>query len=293
MNGAFYAVISAFFVSSSFVFTKYLLGYVGPEMLMMLWFLSAAVFSALLAYIKTRQNPLANARKFWKEGLIIGFFNAVSAILWILAIKSIGPSLTSFLLRFMTLFMIILGIIYLKERLSSLEALGAVISIAGALVISFRAEESLLPGFIIAVVAALSIAIQEFIAKLYVPRIKPYTLTSVRTTYTAMLLFLYVSATGKLSPVAPNLLLLIIAGSIISAVLGYLFFFKALEQLDISKVAIIRTLDPFVVVLYVVILFNSMPTPVQIIGGTLIVAGVIISELNLSRVKGLLRILPW
>ncbi len=292
-KGAMYAIASAFFVSTSFVFTKYLLNYIAPEFLMMLWFSSAAVFSAILAYAKTKENPLANAKEFWKEGLLIGFFNACSAILWILSINFIGPSLTSFLLRLMTIFMIMLGIVFLREKMNSIEALGAAISIIGALIISFKTNDIGLLGMGLAIAASLSIAVQEFIAKIYVKKIKPYQLTSVRTMFTAGLLIAFVTATGKLQPIGTEHLLMIAIGSILSAVLGYLFFFEALDKMDISKVAIIRTLDPFIVVFYVFILFQSLPSAIQLIGGVLIVAGVIISELSMDRLRQVRKALPW
>jgi len=65
--------------------------------------------------------------------------------------------------------------------------------------------------------------------------------------------------------------------------------------MDVSKVAIIRTLDPFIVVIYAFIAFHTFPSLSQFWGGTLVVVGVIVAMYGhalptlLRTVKGL----PW
>ena len=77
--------------------------------------------------------------------------------------------------------------------------------------------------------------------------------------------------------------------------MGFVFFYKALELLDVSKVAIIRTLDPFVVVVYAVIAFHTFPSPNQFLGGTLVVAGVLVTMYghNIRTLVRLVKGLPW
>ncbi|MBI4438980.1 DMT family transporter [Candidatus Woesearchaeota archaeon] len=287
-KGFLLAVLSGLCISSSFVFVKYLLQFIGMELLMLLWFSAATIVSWAAMLLLSRRQP-THYISFWKEGLILGFVNFVAAMLWAASISTIGPSLTAFFLRFATIFIIALGIVFLREKLNKLEIAGAAIAVSGALIISLDMKIVALAGTMIAVLAAITIGLQEFISKIYVSRIEPYTLNSLRVSCSFLFLSAFSMATGKIEPVQIWLLPLIISGSAISAVIGFIFYYKALSQMSISKVAIIRTLDPFIVIAYAFLLFRTVPDAIELIGGGLIVLGVILSEVNLGRVKGAIR----
>lgn len=294
-KGLIYLILSGLFITTSPIFAQHLVKTVDVELLAFLWFVPASMVSTAVVSLYTKTSPIAYFRKNWKEGIILGFANALSVVLWFAAIKAIGATLTTFLLRFMTIFLIILGIIFLKEKLNTLEAIGAAIAIAGALVMNFNASSILLIGTIIAVLAAFAVAVQEIIAKIYVARISPMELTSIRTTFVLPFLLIYALLAGNIGAAAEikaGSLLLIIAGSTASAVIGFIFWYKAIERMDVSKAAIIRTVDPFIVMVYAFLIFSTAPTQKELIGGTLIVAGVILSELKLGKVKDALK-LPW
>ncbi|MBI2574503.1 DMT family transporter, partial [Candidatus Woesearchaeota archaeon] len=172
------------------------------------------------------------------------------------------------------------------------EIIGAIIAIAGAFLINFETDNLLIFGTLIALLAAFIIAVQEFIGKIYVARIKPVVLASMRTTFTLPFLLVFAASTGSISTVSSGNLTLIIIGSTLSAAIGFIFWYKALETTDVSKAAIIRTLDPFIVLAYAFMIFRTTPKIPELIGGTLIVAGVILSELRLGKVKDALKILP-
>ncbi len=285
-NGFLFAVLSSLFVSTSFVFVQYLLKYIPPEFLMVLWFLSASAMSAGIVAFYKKENPISYFRRNWKEGLVLGFINFLSALTWTFSIQLIGSSLSSFLMRLTTIFMILIGILFLKEKLSAIELIGAIIAIAGAFLISFNSESIILIGVAIAVGSALFSAIHDTIAKAYVSKIDPIVMASIRTAFSFFFLTLYATSLSRIMVVPTKLIPFIIIGSTMSAVIGYIFYFLAMQRMDISKVAIIRTLDPFVVLIYAFIIFRTLPTTIELIGGILIVSGVIISELEIGKAIG-------
>lgn len=291
-KGLLYLVLSGLFISTSPVFAQHLVKSVPVKMLMLLWFVSAAAVSTVIVIIYQKLNPLSYFKNNWKEGLILGFVNALASGLWFASISLIGASLTTFLLRFMTIFLIGFGILFLREKLGIREIIGAIIAIAGAFLINFETDNLLIFGTLIALLAAFIIAVQEFIGKIYVARIKPVVLASMRTTFTLPFLLVFAASTGSISTVSSGNLTLIIIGSTLSAAIGFIFWYKALETTDVSKAAIIRTLDPFIVLAYAFMIFRTTPKIPELIGGTLIVAGVILSELRLGKVKDALKILP-
>ncbi len=295
MNKGFvYSIISGIFLTTSFVSAQYLLKKVALETYIFFWFLSAVITSSIILAVYKRFNPITLLKKHWREGLILGFANAICSILWAWSIKTMGGSLSAFFLRFVTIFLIIMGIVFLKEKLNRLEIIGGMVAIMGAVLISFNTDGMKLIGVVIALSAALSIAIMELVGKIYVAKINPFKLTGLRATYTTFFLFVYVLITGKLNPIPVNLAPFFLIGATLSAVVGFIFYYLALEQMDISKVAIIRTFDPFLVLIYALILFSEVPTLIELIGGTLIVIGVAISEIKMDMaVRKIMKILPW
>ena len=85
------------------------------------------------------------------------------------------------------------------------------------------------------------------------------------------------------------------AAIVVNAIFGFVFFYKALELIDVSKLAIIRTLDPFVVVIYMLALFHTLPALNEFVGGTLVVAGVLVTMYghNIRTLVRLVKGLPW
>jgi len=69
----------------------------------------------------------------------------------------------------------------------------------------------------------------------------------------------------------------IFAGSIVAgAFLGFFLFFKSLSFYELSKAVAIRSIEPFFVVILSLIILGLLPSGKQLIGGTMIVAGIVI-----------------
>ena len=170
-KGILLAVLSGLSTTTSFIFIKYLLGYLPAGFLLLLWFASATAISIIAICFHQHLNPLSYLMKNWKEGLALGFVSVICAAMWALSIKLMGPSLTAFFLRFTTIFIIVLGVFILREKMNLLEVFGAIIAILGALIISFNGGNITLFALAVAVLMAFSSAIQDFVAKLFISKI--------------------------------------------------------------------------------------------------------------------------
>lgn len=293
--GLVYAVLSSLFLSTGFILAKHFLNYTNPETLNTLWFGIAFVVSIALLLAKNPSKTVKVFREHWKDGSIVGGANAVAAAFWFQSINIAGPTLTAFLIRFSTIFIILLGIVFLKEKLHFHDIVGMVIALGGAFAISFATGDYLNKGVVVALAASFAIAIHQIMSKVYVKRINPLTLVSLRTLYTALFLLIYAAVFSKLQPFPLEQIPFLLIAVIVNAIFGFVFFYKALELLDVSKVAIIRTLDPFIVAVYALAAFHTLPSLNQLVGGTLVVAGVLVTMYGhgiptlLRAVKGL----PW
>ena len=293
--GLVYAVLSSLFLSTGFILAKHFLQYTNPETLNTLWFGLAFIASFIALLAKDASKTIKTFREHWKDGLVIGGANAVAAAFWFQAINIAGPTLTAFLIRFSTIFIILLGIVFLKEKLHFHDIVGMVIALGGAFAISFATGDYLTTGVAVALAASFAIAVHQVLSKVYVKTINPLTLVSLRTLYTALFLLAYAAAFSKLQPFPLEQLPWLTIAIIINAIFGFVFFYKALELLDVSKVAIIRTLDPFVVVVYALVIFQTLPSLNELFGGTLVVIGVLVTMYgpNIRTLVRLVKGLPW
>lgn len=290
--GLVYAVLSSLFLSTGFIFSKHFLQYTNPEMLSTLWFGIAFFISFAMLIARKPLKTLKMFREHWKDGLVVGGANALAATFWFQSISIAGPTLTAFLIRFSTIFIIFLGVFFLKEKLHLHDIIGVVIAVLGAFIINAGNGNYLQLGTMIAIAASLAIAVHQVLSKVYVKAIEPLMLVSLRTLYTAAFLLVYTAAFSKLQPFPLAQLPPLTFAVAINAVVGFVFFYKALELLDVSKVAIIRTLDPFIVVVYAMAVFHTLPSLQQLIGGTFVVVGVLVTIYG-HTIKTLLRAVKW
>ncbi len=291
-SGLLYAVLSSLFLSTGFILAKRLLAYTNAETLNTLWFGLSFVLTISFLLMRNRSKTVRLFRTNWKDGVVIGLVNAVAATLWFHSINISGPTLTAFLVRFSTIFIIILGVIFLKERLHLHDVVGLLIALAGAFIISLTGGNYLAKGAVIALLASFAIAVQVVVSKVYVKTIDPLTLVSMRALFTATFLAIYAAALSKLQPFPAGQLPLLLVAVVLNAVLGFVFFYKSLELLDVSKVAVIRTVDPFVVVVYALAYFGTIPHPRELIGGLLVITGVLVTMYG-HGITTMLRTVKW
>ena len=80
-------------------------------------------------------------------------------------------------------------------------------------------------------------------------------------------------------PSATAWLLLALVGTV-DVVVSRTLYYVALRQLKMSIHTIVLTLSPVAAVLWSLLLFDTMPTPQQLLGGTAVILGVLIVTIN-------------
>lgn len=272
--GYFYAIISSFLLMGSVILNKHLLDFVNPKMLAFVFFSVVFLCSVVVIIYRGKDSYLGLLRQHWKDGMIVGGFNAMAATFFFLSLDLLDAPTTAFLVRFSTVFIIILGVFYLKEKLTRLDIIGIFIAVLGAFVINFSVSLAKL-GLLTALVSAFFIALHQTAAKIFVKRTNPLNLVNLRTLFSSSFLLVITLATSSFQAIPLNLLHLFLASGILAGA-GFVFFYKALEMIEVSKAAVIRSLDPFIVLVYGFILFQTTPDIQEILGGILIVIGVVI-----------------
>lgn len=129
-----------------------------------------------------------------------------------------------------------------------------------------------------ALLSAFFAAVTAILAKVGVKGISGNVATAVRTVVILLIAWLIVIFGGQLKEVKGldrgNLIFLVLSG--VATGLSWIFYFKALETGDVSKVAPIDKLSIVLVMIFAFIFLNEPVTAKTVLGGTLIAAGTVL-----------------
>ena len=289
LRGYIYAILSALLVSTIPIFAKLMLAHTNAQSGGIYFFGIAFIIISLVIILRRQFEKLKVLKTYWKPLLILGIFNAAGSILWWFAINDVGPNLTTFLLRFENVFSVLFGLFLLKEKLNRYEALGIIVAITGAFMITRYSNNGTISMASVGIIffAAALFSAAHFVSKMYVKKTGAFIMNYSRIIFSFIFMFFFAYSTNSF--IFPNQASLEIglAGAILSTVIGITFFLKALEHADLSKVISIRAMDPFIVVIYSYFVLADAPDMIQIVGGTTVILGIliIIQSRNIRNAK--------
>ena len=216
---------------------------------------------------------------FWRHRwffLVIGVLVGADTNMTFVAVRYIDPGTAALLSRTAILFGVALGLLWLRERLSRMEALGSAVAIAGVAIIGAQPGEYLRWGSLLVVVATFLYALHAAVVKRYGGHI-PFTdfIVFRNVSISAVLVALTLAQGDVVWPTPVAWLWLFVAASF-TVVISRALYYLALRQIDMSLLSIVTTLTPVVTWLWSMVLFGSRPTAQEIWGGAATIAGVAI-----------------
>jgi drug/metabolite transporter (DMT)-like permease len=259
--------------SLHFVFARLLVPYLPPTAAAMFVLGIGTVEVAVILRIRGGVR-LAVFRRYAWFFLTIGFLAAASTTLNYAAVAFIDPGVASLLSRMSVLFGLGFGLVWLRERLNRLEALGAVIALGGVFVITFQPGDYLRLGSLLVLASALMYALHAALVKRHVDKMGLAEFFLFRLTCTTGFLFLFTAVRGELAwPVWPAWTILLTSGTV-SVMLGRGLYYVALRRLRLSLHSLVLTLSPVATIGWTLLLFGISPTLQQMIGGAAVIAGI-------------------
>lgn len=210
----------------------------------------------------------------------IGFLVATSTNINYEAVVFIDPGTASLLSQTSIIFGLLLGLFWLRDKLTKKQLIGALIAITGVLIITFQPGEYLRLGSLMVLVSAFLYALHAAVTKRYGSDIDFVDFFFFRLLFTTSFLFIFSFSRQQL--ILPNgkaLLLLIMVGTI-DVVISRTLYYVTLRRMDMSVHAIILTLSPVAAVLWSLLLFSTFPSWGQLIGGLAVILGVLVVTFN-------------
>lgn len=278
-----YALIggTAFFTALSYIIGKYLdvdTGGLDPATTTFFWFFGAAVVGFFVSALAPAQRAeFRDFRKYRLIFLLTSVFTAVGAVLWVASLWIIGPALTSFLMKAQTLFSLLFGIVFLREKINRGEAAGMALTIAGGCAVAYHKDSYQLLGVAAVLTSALCYSVVAFCVRKELMRRKLNMLTvaTLRIFGVSAILFLYLLASGTVEMPSPRDIVLMGIGGTCGAYIAKSCQFYAIKLLDLSRSTAVMPLESLFVVLMSLAVFGTVPPAIKLLGGVCILAGVV------------------
>jgi len=215
--------------------------------------------------------------------LAVGFLVATSTVLNYTSVAFVDPGTAALLSKTSVLFGLAFGLIWLKERFTPIETVGAVTTIMGTLLISFQPGDYFRLGALLVIISTFVYALHAALVKRYSTDMGLAEFFLFRLLCTTGFLFLFVAGRGQLQwPVWQGWLILALAGTV-DVALSRGLYYVALRRLKLTHHSLILTLGPLVTILWTFLLFGVVPTAQQLVGGAAVLAGVLMVTIGRDR----------
>lgn len=278
----FLAFVAVIFWGVSFVATKAALGEASPITIIFVRFAIGAL--VLLAIV--RELP---PRAAWRQLALMGFVGVfVHQMLQAHALTMTSATTTGWLIGVTPIWSALLAAFVMRERFGVWKIIGLAGGFAGALLVVTRGDFSArifgLPstkGDLLILLSTVNWAIYSVIGHPTIRRLGPRHATSGAMLFgLAMLTPFFVANRGwrelpALSPAAWGAILFLGVGC---SALGYLFWYGALEHLEVSRVAALLYAEPLVTFAAAALLLGERVSGIVIAGGILVILSVLIAQ---------------
>lgn len=262
--------------SLHFVFARLMLPHANP-------FLSALFVMAIGAAevgifgIVTKRLSLATLLRHWRFFVAIGFCIGVSTAISYSAVAIIDPGTASILGKTSIVYGVVIGILWLGDRFSRAQVVGALVALVGLVIVTFQPGDYLRVGSLLILFSTLLYSIHAALTKRYGGGMDLLNFFFYRLLLSSFVLFAIAAFQGELAlPATPTAWGLLILTGTVDVVISRTLYYTALRRLDMSVFSIVLTAAPVAAILWSFLLFGLFPNPRQLVGGVVVLVGVLV-----------------
>jgi drug/metabolite transporter (DMT)-like permease len=280
-RGILFAIGAALSISNVYVFSKLALNQIHLAQFGVYWFGFGIIWNLIYFFSFGKYKTFTTLTRANIRGLfIISVLEMFGTIFFFMAIKIVeNPTVVSFLVNINPIFVVVLGILILKERFNTIEFLGMAITLAGAVIISMvgvtDAGSFFVDGAQYVVFSAVFYSLSILVAKNQIKSVDASYLAISRITLLFIVSLISLIFLGlPLIPSASSLINIGI-GSVLGPFLGTVLGYMALKHIEMSKATMVRSVRSLFVLTGAYLYFGTLPSNWQIIGGVFTMIGVI------------------
>ncbi|HUW56537.1 MAG TPA: DMT family transporter [Planctomycetota bacterium] len=273
-KGFLYALSGSTLISVYFITGKYCLMGFNPETFCLVWISVTAFYAFLLVVVRGRVRELRAPRKARLSLLGVGVSTGVGLVLLYSGLKRIDPTFTAFIARSHPVMVILLGVIFLKERLRAVELLPLVLMLAGGVIGVWGRPRDVNVGVALASLGYVAFAFHRLFVKTASVHVRAEITVFYRAALAWVLIVVWTVATGRADFNVPGKYWLVaFVGALISPVLGNLLSFHAYRYYNLSQSALVLMIQPLLVLPIAYVFLGMLPSRQGLLGGLLILVG--------------------
>lgn len=251
-------------------------------------------FSTLLffSYIFLRvKGWRVSAKQLLSLFILGGVLYTLQATTYFNAVRFIPASLAALLLYLYPVFVAILSFFVNKERLTTRIVVSIAISLGGiALVLGTPSGEISIVGVLLAVAAAIIYSVYILLGDRVTANLPPVVTSGFVTLFALVSFSVYGVSTNSLDfTFAPMAWLYVLGVALFSTVLSIFTFFAGMRLIGPTKASIMSMVEPVVTTVFSVLLLSDRITPLQIIGGSIVIIGAALVFLAREKKKVLIE----
>lgn len=286
-KGYILSVFSALVCASTFIAIKYSLQYMDTVVFTVIWFGSAAFYSVMLSAVRGDPRLLMIPRGYALKVLAAGACGAIAVIPTFIAIKLLDPTVAALFGRMEMMFLLVMGVVFLKERFNSLEGVGLGVATVGILVTNWESQPIVWAGFAWMALACISMATQSVVTKTCVEKVGPETMTFYRSLSVVVTMLVYLTLIGRLSDLVnlhTGAAVYAVIGSFMGPFLGTILYYGSMKYLDVTKTTAVAQVTPLFVAILSFFILHELPGVREMIGGAILVGGLVVMAMG-TRAK--------
>ncbi len=243
---------------------------------------SAVAALAILAYSAMTRSSLRPLRRGDLAVLLgMGVVLAVHWVTYFQAIRLSTVAIGTISLHTYPIITVLAEPFVDRTRLRTADAVLALVVLAGIIVLvpEFSLASAASQGVLWGVASAILFTARNLVVRRYVQRYSGATLMLYQTGVSALVLLPFVTLTGGLAPAIGEWPLLLLLGTIFTALTQSLYA-ASLRTLPAKTVAIIATLLPLYSALLALLVLGEVPTIRTVIGGLIVVGAVMVETVR-------------
>lgn len=273
-QGLYFSLLGTFLVSTNFVTAKYALNGFDPLTFSLIWCSAATFYTLIIIYLNQQQKELALSRQSLIPVILLGLLTGIGMLLGWKGLAILDPSFVAFFKRFEPVLVILLSLLYLKERLFWGEIISIILITLGGIGSAFGRWDIIGEGLIFIIGSSIAIALQLFLAKTSVHNVPPIVLVFYRISIATGAIALWILGSGELNfNVESRYWAVTLLGALLGPCLSFLCTFNSYRYWELSRSTIVLMLQPLFALSLAAIFLQQFPTKQELLGGFVILIG--------------------
>lgn len=277
LRGVAFAVAGAFFAAAYFIPYKAAVALVAPEVFVLL--LYAIGFGLTFAGGLLRRTRIRLDRPTLVGGVVLAALSVLAHVSIGKSLQGLDPALATVMVRTQILFVLLMESALLRIPAAPLVRPCALVVLAGIALLNVTEELTLSAGigfYLWGALAAFCFGAMQIYIKRFNRGSHPITLNYCRLFFGALAIALVPGAVAGVPQVPLEGWGLIAAAALVGPVLSRIFQIYALQTLTPSQVVLVDMLAPAFAALLAWLLLGLLPTPLQGLGGAVIMLGIVL-----------------